>query len=85
MEKYIEETILSILNQQYPNLELIIVDGGSSDNTLSILSKYKEQISLLISEKDEGQYNAINKGFSKATGEMLAWLNADDVYFPWTL
>ncbi|MDG1697490.1 MAG: glycosyltransferase family 2 protein [Polaribacter sp.] len=85
MEKYIEETILSILNQQYPNLELIVVDGGSSDNTLSILSKYKEQISLLISEKDEGQYNAINKGFSKATGEILAWLNADDVYFPWTL
>ena len=85
MEKYIEETILSILNQQYSNLELIVVDGGSSDNTLSILSKYKEQISLLISEKDEGQYNAINKGFSKATGEILAWLNADDVYFPWTL
>ena len=85
MEQYIEETILSILNQQYPNLELIVVDGGSSDNTLYILSKYKEQISLLISERDEGQYNAINKGFSKATGEILAWLNADDVYFPWTL
>ena len=84
MEQYIEETILSILNQQYPNLELIVVDGGSIDNTLNILSKYKEQISLLISEKDKGQYNAINKGFSKATGEILAWLNADDVYFPWT-
>ena len=85
MEQYIEETILSILNQQYSNLELIVVDGGSSDKTLSILSKYKEQISLLISENDEGQYNAINKGFSKATGEILAWLNADDIYFPWTL
>ena len=85
MEKYIEATILSILNQQYSNLELIVVDGGSSDDTLSILSKYKEQISLLISEKDEGQYNAVNKGFSKATGDVLAWLNADDIYFPWTL
>lgn len=84
MEKYIEETLLSILNQKYENLELIIVDALSSDNTLDIISKYKEHISLLISEKDNGQYNAINKGMSLATGDILAWLNADDIYFPWT-
>jgi glycosyltransferase involved in cell wall biosynthesis len=84
MEQYIEKTIQSIINQQYPNLELIIVDGGSTDKTLDILSRYTKYIHLLISEKDEGQYNAINKGLSKATGDVLAWLNADDVYFPWT-
>jgi glycosyltransferase involved in cell wall biosynthesis len=85
MEKYIEEALLSIINQKYENLELIIVDGASTDNTLAIISKYKKHISLLISEKDKGQYNAINKGMSYATGDILAWLNADDVYFPWTL
>ena len=84
MEQYIEETLISILNQKYENLELIIVDGLSSDNTLNIISKYEKQISLLISEKDNGQYNAINKGMSFATGDILAWLNADDIYFPWT-
>tara|TARA_B110000444_G_C18822636_1_gene588560 strand:- start:1293 stop:2135 length:843 start_codon:yes stop_codon:yes gene_type:complete len=84
MEQYIEKTIQSIINQQYSNLELIIVDGGSTDDTLLILSNYNKYIDILISEKDEGQYNAINKGFSKATGDVLAWLNADDVYFPWT-
>tara|TARA_B100000795_G_C22797461_1_gene440087 strand:+ start:2346 stop:3224 length:879 start_codon:yes stop_codon:yes gene_type:complete len=84
MERYIEKTIESIINQQYPNLELIIVDGGSTDSTLALLSKYESHIDILISEKDDGQYNAVNKGFSKATGDVLAWLNADDIYFPWT-
>jgi glycosyltransferase involved in cell wall biosynthesis len=85
MENFIEESLLSIINQNYPNLELIIVDGKSTDRTLEIISKYEKHISLLISEKDEGQYNAINKGFSKATGDVFAWLNADDIYFSWTL
>ena len=84
MEAYIEETLLSIINQKYYNLELIVVDGGSTDNTLSIIAKYEQFICLLISEKDDGQYYAINKGLSLATGDVLAWLNADDVYFPWT-
>jgi glycosyltransferase involved in cell wall biosynthesis len=85
MDKYIRQTIDSVLGQEYENLEYIVVDGGSTDNTLDILSEYKDRISVLISEKDDGQYFAINKGLTLATGEIIAWLNADDVYFPWTL
>lgn len=85
MEDYIEDTLLSIINQNYSNLELIVVDGASTDNTLSILKKYDDYIDILISEKDLGQYNAINKGMSRASGKILAWINADDIYFPWTL
>lgn len=85
MEKYIEDTILSVLSQNYPNLEYIVIDGASTDHTLDIINKYKDKISLIISEKDNGMYNAINKGFKHATGDIFAWLNADDTYFPWTL
>lgn len=84
MENYIESTLLSIVNQKYDDLELIVVDGGSTDNTLSILDKYAENITVLISEPDNGQYHAVSKGMDIATGEILAWINADDVYFPWT-
>jgi glycosyltransferase involved in cell wall biosynthesis len=76
---YIEATIKSVLNQQYPNLEYIIVDGGSTDNTLSIFSKYENQLTKLIIEPDNGLYDAINKGFSHSTGEIMGWINADDV------
>jgi glycosyltransferase involved in cell wall biosynthesis len=79
--RYIEETILSVLNQDYPNLEYIVVDGGSNDNTVEILKKYEEQLTW-ISEKDRGQADAINKGFHMAKGEILAWLNSDDTYLP---
>jgi glycosyltransferase involved in cell wall biosynthesis len=85
MENYIEQTILSVLSQEYPNLEYIIVDGGSTDNTINIVNKYKSKISKIISEPDNGMYDAINKGFNASTGDILAWLNADDAYFPWTL
>lgn len=85
MEKYIRQTLESVLSQGYENLEYIVVDGGSTDNTLAIISEYKEKISVLISEKDDGQYFAINKGLGIATGEIIGWLNADDIYFPWTL
>lgn len=85
MEAYIRQTIASIINQNYNNLELIIVDGGSTDSTLQILNEYDSYISLLISEHDEGQYFAVNKGLSAATGDIVCWLNADDIYFPWTL
>ncbi len=84
IEKYIRQTIESVLNQGYQNLEYIIVDGGSTDNTPGIISDYKDRISVLISEKDKGQYHAINKGLSLATGDIIGWLNADDIYFPWT-
>jgi len=79
--RYIEKTIQSVLNQDYPNLEYIVVDGGSSDNTVEILKQYEGRLTW-ISEKDRGQADAINKGFYMAKGEIVAWLNSDDTYLP---
>lgn len=77
--KYIEETILSILNQNYPNLEYIIIDGGSDDETLSIINKYNDRLSYWISERDKGQADAINKGLKLCTGQIFNWINSDDL------
>lgn len=77
--KFIEETIVSILNQSYKNLEIIIIDGGSSDNTIDIIKKYNDRIKYWVSEKDKGQSDAINKGFKLATGKYINWLNSDDI------
>ena len=85
MAQYIETTIKSVLLQEYPNLEYIIIDGGSTDGTQQIIEKYREKLAYYISEPDKGMYDAINKGFSKATGDIIAWINADDIYMPWTL
>lgn len=82
---YIEETITSVLNQHYPNLEYIIIDGGSTDNTLEIIKKYQSRIDYWVSEKDKGQADAINKGFRKATGEIINWVNSDDQLIPGAL
>jgi glycosyltransferase involved in cell wall biosynthesis len=79
-EKYLEETILSVLGQDYPNLEYIIIDGGSTDNSLEIIKKYQEKLTYWISENDQGMYDALQKGFEKSTGEIMAWINADDLY-----
>ena len=79
--QYIEETINSVLSQDYPHIEYIVVDGGSTDNTLDILKKYDGKI-LWISEKDNGQSDAIIKGFKMAKGEIFAWLCSDDLYLP---
>lgn len=85
MAQYIEMTIKSVLSQDYPNLEYIIIDGGSTDGTQQIIEKYKDKLAYYVSEPDNGMYDAINKGFSKATGDIIAWINADDIYMPWTL
>lgn len=82
---FIEATIRSVLLQNYPNLEYIIIDGGSTDNTVEIIRKYEPQITYWVSEPDRGQTHAINKGLEKATGEILAYLNSDDYYLPGTL
>ena len=80
-----EDTILSILNQKYPNLEYFIVDGGSTDNTLDIIKKYEDRIDWWVSEPDRGQSHAINKGLERATGEIINWINSDDLLFPGAL
>jgi len=83
--KYIEETISSVLGQNYPNLEYIIIDGGSSDGSENIIKTFDKHLAYWISEKDKGQSDAINKGLKRATGDIVAWLNSDDLYLPCTL
>lgn len=83
--KFIEQTINSVLNQGYPNLEYIVVDGASTDQTVEILDRYESNFDQLISEPDKGQSDAINKGMGLATGEILTWLNSDDLFTPGTL
>lgn len=82
--RFIEETITSVLTQNYPNLELIVLDGGSTDGTLEILKKYSASLTW-ISEPDKGQVDAINKGLKMVTGDVVAYLNSDDVYTPGAL
>ncbi len=76
--KYIEQTIRSVLSQDYPNLEYFIIDGGSTDGTLDIIRKYESEISGWISEPDKGMYDAINKGFARTSGEIMGWISATD-------
>jgi glycosyltransferase involved in cell wall biosynthesis len=83
--RFIEESILSVLGQGYPNLEYIVIDGGSTDRTGAVLERYRDQFDYFVSEKDDGQSHAINKGMAIATGEILTWLNSDDMLAPGAL
>ena len=78
--KYLEECILSVINQGYPNLEYIIIDGGSTDDSIDIIQRYSKHLAYWVSEPDKGMYDAIQKGFNHSTGEIMAWLGADDKY-----
>jgi glycosyltransferase involved in cell wall biosynthesis len=83
--QFIEETIRSVLFQGYPNLEYIIIDGGSTDRSVEIIRKYEKQLTYWISEPDRGQSHAINKGFSRSSGDLIGWINSDDLLLPGTL
>lgn len=78
-EKYIQDCIQSVINQTYPNIEYIVIDGASTDSSLAIINKYSDKITHFVSEKDKGIYDAINKGLKIATGEIVGLLNADDM------
>ena len=83
--RFLEETIRSVLLQGYPNLEYVIIDGGSSDGSVDIIRKYESQLAYWDSRPDSGMYYAINEGFAHSTGDIMAWLNSDDMYTPWSL
>ncbi|AOW19503.1 glycosyltransferase family 2 protein [Urechidicola croceus] len=76
---FIEKTIQSVLDQKYPNLEYIIIDGGSTDNSIEIIKKYQDKLSYWTSKKDSGMYDALNIGFAKSTGDIMCWINSDDI------
>ena len=81
---FVEETIQSVISQNYPNKEYIIIDGSSTDATVDIIKKYESQISYWVSEPDRGQSHALNKGLKCATGDIIGWINSDDTYMPGT-
>jgi hypothetical protein len=82
--RYLKAAMDSVLDQKYPALEYVIVDGGSTDGSAQLIASYADRLAWSVSERDQGQYDAINKGFAHTSGEIMAWLNSDDLYLPWT-
>lgn len=82
---FVENTLKSVLDQGYPDLDYIVMDGGSTDGSVSTIERYSDRLSRFESAPDHGQYDAVTRGFSYATGEIMGWINSDDIYLPWTL
>jgi hypothetical protein len=83
--RFLEETLVSVISQRYPDLEYLVMDGGSTDGSVDIIRRYDGQLAYWTSGRDAGQYDALNRGFARTTGEVMAWLNSDDKYTPWAL
>jgi glycosyltransferase involved in cell wall biosynthesis len=83
--RFIGETLESVLSQGYPNLEYIVIDGGSTDESVGVIQRYGDRLSYWVSEPDRGETDAVHKGLSRATGDILGWLASDDIHEPWTL
>jgi glycosyltransferase involved in cell wall biosynthesis len=83
--QFLEDAMRSVLDQSYPHVEYVVIDGGSSDGSADIIRRYEGRLAYWTSEPDGGQYDAINKGFARTTGDIMAWLNSDDRYMPWAL
>jgi len=84
-DRFLEETLRSVLSQGYPRLEYIVIDGGSADGSVDLIKRYEKHLAYWVSEPDRGQADAINKGLAKVTGDVVAYINSDDVYFPGSL
>jgi hypothetical protein len=83
--EFVEATLRSVIDQQYPDLEYVVIDGGSADDSVRIIRQYSQSLAYWVSEPDDGHAHALNKGFARTSGEIMCWLNSSDMYYPWTL
>ncbi|MBN1632260.1 MAG: glycosyltransferase [Thermoleophilia bacterium] len=83
-DEFLEATLRSVISQGYPNLEYVVIDGGSTDDSVNIIKRYEADLAYWVTEPDEGHAQALNKGFAHTTGEIMCWINSSDMYYPWT-